>query len=258
MAGRFGSDDLVAVGDFLAVLRLDNDQSRATDQRFVHIEQVARPALVALGLSPADAGKAYDAVLSLVRAASQALAGVPGVWMRSNSGNLDSAALVAESVRNRLLRREDVASALRSEGVAATAQLPNPSSTGTTLTKKLDRGEIVPTARAAAARARMEWSSFEMARTPPVPDRPSFSRLRSLLTASALDAQLNAAAQAADAPYGNAMLTDMRRRVGRLAKDGDLPAGLDADLLMGLVYDLTARCEIWWSPEFDVTADVHE
>lgn len=253
---RFKGRKLDEVAAFLGALRLDNDAARAVDQRCVDIEQIARPTLRSMGLSPSDAPKAYDTVVDLVRKASQSLGTRPAPWMKSESGALNADQLLIEEVRKRLLNRSDIEAALREVGAPVSAELPGSSlPTTTTLAKKLNRGRIIPTAVAAARRGRVRWAAFEMARAAPMPvgnHQSEFDLLRAKVTSVAADAQLEAHAESE--PYGNLMLTRVRHRMGVLASEMSAPEGLDAELLMGLVYDLTARCEIWWSPWFDTDA----
>ena len=105
---------------------------------------------------------------------------------------------------------------------------------------------------AAARRARLAWTEYERGLSCPLPGvtiGPDFVGLRTRLTAEAAEAQLRARSEAEGA-YGNAMMADMYNRVSTVAGEQAQAYDLNARLLMGLVYDLTAHCEIWWSEEF--------
>jgi len=77
-------------------------------------------------------------------------------------------------------------------------------------------------------------------------------RLRSRVVLEATDAQIDAAKHGQ--PYGDRMYDEMRARMRALATEPSSLSALTPALLMGLVYDLTARCEIWWSERFDPDA----
>ncbi|WP_139227724.1 hypothetical protein [Nocardioides alpinus] len=145
--------------------------------------------------------------------------------------------------------------AARKIAMPAAAVPPPTSAKNTTLAKKLRRGKVVPTAETAASRARMGWTAFEATFSEPLPvagQLSAFEALRSRVVLEATDAQVGASKHGQ--PYGNAMYEDIRARMGALAAERSSLDALTPQLLMGLVYDLTAHCEIWWSERFDVDA----
>jgi hypothetical protein len=252
---RFDHADSDTVGAFLACLRINNESAPWVYQRIVNVEQHARPALDALGLSSLAAQTVYDEVLSMVRTASQGLpAAAPGTWTVGSPGALDEAVLLAATASRRLLTRRSVLARVKRIASPAAAEPPTMTPATTTLIKKLRRGRVVPTVEAAARRSRVQWTAYESSFTEPIPsdDQPSdFEALRAQVVGVAADAQLLAAESGE--PYGDRMLLEVRRRMREVACAQPIPRGLSADLLMGLVYDLTARCEVWWSGRFDPT-----
>jgi hypothetical protein len=252
---RFEHDDTDKVEAFLACLRISNESSPWAYQRIVNVEHHARPALQALGLSTLAAQSVYDDVVSMVRAASQGLpAAAPGTWTVASQGALDESVLLAAKASRRLLTRSAVLARVKTIASPTAADPPAMSPVTTTLIKKLQRGQVVPTVEAAARRSRVQWTAYESSFTDPIPanDQPSdFEALRAQVVGVAADAQLLAAE--AGEPYGDRMLVEVRRRMREVASAQSVPRGLSADLLMGLVYDLTARCEVWWSGRFDLT-----
>ncbi|MCZ4498336.1 MAG: hypothetical protein JWQ74_889 [Marmoricola sp.] len=255
-AFRFTGASRDDVRAFLLALRLTNDSPRTKDQRVVQIDRCARPALKKLGLSDRQAASVYDAVVGIARTASQGFGGTePTIWCSSDPTAFDAKSLAVADSANRVLRCAPICALAQSIATPAAAELPPEPESDTTLIKKLRRGDVVPTAEWAARRNRMSWTAFEATYSEPVPmdGQPSvFETLRSRVVAESADAQI--AAQAGTPPYGNQMLQDVRERMRGVAAETTALGGLTPDLLMGLAYDLTARCEIWWSELFDLDA----
>lgn len=253
---RFDSATRADVIAFLTALRIDNDSSRTKDQRIVHIDTVSRPALRGLGLSGVSAAAVYDAVVDIARTASQGFGGTePTTWSSSSATAFDAGVLAAADSAKRVIRPEFIAALARKLAMPAAAEPPPTSAEQTTLLKKLQRGKVVPTAEMAARRARMGWTAYEATYAEPLPvaGQPSvFETLRSRVVLEATDAQINAAKLGP--PYGDRMYEDLRARMRALSAERLSLSGVTPDLLMGLAYDLTARCEIWWSERFDLDA----
>lgn len=243
---------------FLVALRIDNNSSRTKDQRVVQIDSCARPALRKLGLSGVKAPAMYDAVVNRARMASQGFGRTePITWSSSSADAFDAVVLTGADSSNRVIRSGPIGDLAREIAAPAAAVLPPAPTSDTTLIKKLRRGKIVPTADMAARRSRVNWTAFEATYSEPVPldGQPSaFESLRSRVAAEALDAQIDA--DGGGHPYGNRMHQDVRARMRALSSEPSSLGALTPDLLMGLAYDLTARCEIWWSEWFDPDAEV--
>lgn len=241
---------------FLMALRMDNNSSRTSDQRILAIERFARPALRALGLSTREASALYDAVVGIARTASQGFRGTePTTWSSSSADAFDATVLAAADSASRVIRPAPIGLFARELAAPAAAELPPEPATDTTLIKKLRRGDVVPTAEMAARRTRMAWTAFEATYSEPLPrnGHPSeFESVRSRVVSEATDAQIDANRHGQ--PYGNRMYQEMRARMRAVAAEPTSLGSLTPDLLMGLAYDLTARCEIWWSERFDVDA----
>lgn len=254
---RFGQEvetaDLLA---FLRALRIDNDGPRPSDQRIVNIETHARRSLRLMGRSPAHAAEAYDRCVDMARKASRGFAVIEPEWTSAARGALNSGALAAATARRRLLKADVMRSMINEITDPIAAHVPPVAGDATTLVKKLRRGKVVPTAEAAARRARLQWSAFEASFSEPIPRNsgPSdFARLRSQVLHAATQAQI--AASREGNPYGDHMLEQLEERMSQMARDAPPVHGVRTDLLMGLVYDLTARCEVWWSDRFDVNTE---
>ncbi|MFB4288963.1 hypothetical protein ACBI99_15070 [Nonomuraea sp. ATR24] len=252
LASRFNTSTNLAQ-EFLATLRIVNTMPPSEFIRVIDIDGAARPILARLNFSTEAAEDVYDSILNLVREAAKSLGKTPEPWLLSTRGALDAAAQIREKRKRRTITRENVMASIRRASVRSATVLPHTGQPTTRLVKKLKAGEIVPSTQAAARRSRRDWTEYERGTSIPIPGDPiglDFARLRSRITAEAAEAQR--AAQNGGEPYGNRMLDDVRSRIALISRNLPPAYAIDTYLLMGLVYDLTAHCEIWWSAEFEV------
>ncbi|MCO5987395.1 hypothetical protein NE235_14915 [Actinoallomurus spadix] len=237
---------------FLNSLRIYNKFPDVEHFRALDVENYCRPLLKSHNPT-SDMGRVlYDAIYNLVAEAAAALGEDRSEWLLASQGSLDEFTLLQRDIQRRFVTRQDVLDAFRAIVTQVSAELPAAVPGTTRLTKKLVKGNVVPTAIAAARRARREWAQYEYANTPPIPNgdpAADFGRLRAIVTSEASESQR--IARQSGEPYGDAMLSEIQRRIGALTRDMKDFSGLDSRVLMGLVYDLTARCEIWWSDWFD-------
>jgi hypothetical protein len=260
LSGRFRGDDSNfdhdTIENFLSGLRIDSDVPPARYLRAVDAENFVQPALIELNLDPSTASNVYDAVLRLVRSAAESCGSTPQDWLLSSIGGLDSDETLRVERSRRMIYPDQVLSTVRQVAEPITAVLPPPTRETTRLVRKLKAGDIVPTITAAARRTRRSWTEYERGFSPPLPgdaDGIDLADLRARVVSEAADAQLRA--RPGGTPYGDRMLSDLRGRVALLARDLPGARQLDSHVLMGLVYDLTGRCEIWWSEEFDLDSN---
>jgi hypothetical protein len=54
---------------------------------------------------------------------------------------------------------------------------------------------------------------------------------------------------------GQALWQEVQRRVDELPEE-TLPVGMDGDLALGGICDLTSQCKVWFSERFDVDAEI--
>lgn len=124
----------------------------------------------------------------------------------------------------------------------------------TRMTLKLERGEVGPATVAAARRVRASWYEFEAARRDRAPGSASgFEDLRArvLLVAAEAESEIDRSE-----PYGARLFQALRGRLDPAAVDGASVAGLTAERLLGLAFQLTDECELFWSAPFDVDAEL--
>jgi len=158
-------------------------------------------------------------------------------------------------IRSRLVTRSAVRAAVMAAvtpGGIPLVPIGSPA-TRSNLVKKLERGGIGPTTIRSAQRLRAIWSELEARyRT----DLPSSNteiediRTRVMDLVAAAEGQLPR--RAPGEPYGQDLMTIVRAlvRVDGLGRVPGLP--IEDRHLLGLVYQLTDECEVWWSEEFDL------
>ena len=174
-------------------------------------------------------------------------------------GRLDTDTAVAALIRSRLVTRSMVRAAV----VGAIAQgglalAPSGAiASRSVLVRKLERGGIGPTGIRSAQRLRAVWSEHEARFRA---DLPGANREMEDLRTRVLDAVSSAEdrvlSQPRNDPYGPELMTQVRDslHVDRFGRTPIFP--IEDSHLLGLVYQLTDECEVWWSPEFDVEAAV--
>lgn len=218
------------------------------------------PAFARLGRAADASPSAYAALLSLIaeRSAETAPIAQDVRLALVTRGPEQQQRLQDAEIAGRKITSDEAAACIRDARQAPYMELPAPSTeapVATKLTRKLRAGGLSPTGRSLAVRLRNVWYAAEaQERDTPGIDR-ELSALEASVQAEAAAAQRNAAA-AETRPYGDAMLDDLR---GRLSAGSTAwaarPEFVDPKVLEGLAYELTDRCEVWWSPEEDVVDD---
>jgi hypothetical protein len=124
----------------------------------------------------------------------------------------------------------------------------------TRMAAKLQRGDVPSQVIAAAKYLRASWYEYESAlslRAPATEPGLTDVRARTLLAVGDATAKLDL-----KEPYGQRMYLAIRDAV-KVAALGELPVlGLSDELLLGLVFQATDECELFWSSVFDVDAEL--
>ncbi len=244
---------------FLMSLRLDAGLPERRFVRVVNIEEYARPLLRELRLDVRAAAPCYDAVVDLARAAARAAGGGDGPPTVSAPGALDAENQVKVAVAKRTISVDQVKAAFQLAGPAAAEPPLAIGVEATRLTVKLREGSLGETTVSAARRSRLSWTLYERGMAAPVPDPLDplgdvSAALREAVLYEASAAERLAREEvgvADDRPFGARMFSILEDRLAALART-PRALGVDPRLLMGLAFDLTAQCEVWWSPDFDV------
>ncbi len=246
---------------FLRDLRIESGVPDRHSIRANNVERYMRTAINSIGRDAAMAWDAYDAIVEIV---AEAMRGCDNrepreYWLISDPAFLDDSSSLARVRRSRTIDRERVLTALKAVPVQREALLlpgRSPQSKSTRLGKKLAKGGIEASMISAARRLRRAWQTleFQYRNDLPGPDEIDDIRTRVHLIAAraAQEAQED---KSNDGQYGKKMMTLIERNlsVESLGRKPFIP--IDSKHLLGLVYQLTEECELWWSPPFDVEKD---
>ncbi len=246
-AARLGVAPAVAA-DFLASLRFVTEGADGYAMAARGVEY-ARDVLGASGHDRSFARAAYDAAVGAVQ---RAVVGChrttpPSQWLFG-----DAAAAAARA--RRTIGWEELEAAFAEAGVPVLEpDMPTARLGGeTVLGRKLRAGGLGPSVLTAAPRLRQRWYEIECTFRTGLPSAPS-DPVRAVR--AAVHAQAGAAETAVRGPggsYGPPMWLELERRLGTV--EAPLRA-VGVPELLGCAYMLTAECEIWWSDEFDPSAE---
>lgn len=256
LAPHLGSDDPAEVERFLRNLKFECELPDRHTIATVLANKVMRPVLRQMALDERHADRSWGILHEFVAEASRS-----GDRHDVSVALSDPDALAGDAERRRTLERKtiDRARALealdvdRSRPRVLLSASPATARSRTRLVKKLERGGLGPTAIRSATRLRSNWLRIEHRWAVDLPGgQGELEHLRSHVIHIA--SQVERAARELDRPYGAAMQARMEEvlTTDRLAFDPALP--VSDLLLLGLVYDRTEACEVWWSDEFDADA----
>ena len=122
----------------------------------------------------------------------------------------------------------------------------------TRMVAKLERGDVGPVGISAAKRLRASWYALEEARKLRAPGAHSgFEDLRArvLLIAAAAERQIDR-----EEPYGERLYEALAETLTLAALQETPVAALTDEHLLGLIFQLTDECELFFSQRFDVEA----
>ena len=247
-----GSTDAGEVTRFLCGFSVDEPTGSREVIAAINIQRIARPALASTGLD-LDVDLAYQRVIDLIGRCNRSEPMDDTAMLRylADPDRATPQARAKERLGRRAIDRERLIEALLDPVVPEPhLQLSFdhvPASDGSTLERKLQLGGFGPNTITAAQMLRANWEALETRWRVDVPGGdPAFADLRVRAVAAAAKAERHAAG---DGPYGLAMHNELERAF-TVDGLGHRPAfTLDDDLLLGLVYELTDECRIWWSPK---------
>lgn len=221
-----------------------------------NVHDLMNPALTQLGMQGVDPDRAYEACVALVESASRDEAQRLTLEDVGDIGRSDSDAVLAAVLRSRLITRDVVrATVTRSAATGSPLLAPSgPVSIRSRLARKLEQGGIGQTGIQSAQRLRAIWSELEARFREDLAGADSEMgdlRTRVLSVVSAVENQVLSSGAAQ--PIGRELKSALEREL-RVAALGRVPGvPIDDAHLMGLVYQLTDECEIWWSEVFDMS-----
>jgi hypothetical protein len=247
-----GSQDPDEVSGFLCGFSVDDPTGAREVIAAINIQHVVRPALAAAGFD-LDPGVAYQRVVDLVGRCNRSEPMDDTAMLRylADADRASARARAQERIGRRAIDRERLMEALL-EPVFPEQHLQLsfdqvPVSEGSTLERKLKLGGFGPTTINAAQMLRANWEALETRWRVDVPGGdPVFADLRGRALTAAARAERRALA---DGTYGPAMHDEVEREFTVDGLERRPAFTIDDELLLGLVYELTDECRIWWSAE---------
>lgn len=243
------ADTLEDATSFLASLTIFSTGGDARSFRAQVIEEVARPTLAQLGARPGLARATYQAVYALVLEAVQGLD--PHTcdvnWYSGNEA-------VSFDFGRRRITRERLLECLVDNGIAVPPDSVAVSNKhASVMIRKLRAGGLGPTILAVAPRIRQQWYELEVCMRPDIPSLygDELDRIRAEVAVCAGKAESKH--RIPGRLYGVQMHDELSEQLSRAPQGTRIrPAPTE---LLGCAYQLTDECEIWWSDEFDTSAD---
>ncbi|WP_222123718.1 hypothetical protein [Agrococcus jejuensis] len=242
-----------AVRDFLTVLSFDVGRPSREFATYAAPGLYAEPLAIRLSQTEALAPLIWSAVLRLfevrMRArGSRERGGLPDVGATPARKQVAEGAIELES---RTVTVQDILLAARSaiQNPGAYMPLARPAKL-TRLSVKMANGGCSDTSIARAERLRLDFARYRRAREASVPGSSAERAAveRHLLR---IADEETAGSRNAGGRWGDALWGAMSDRLSN-APPQHLSSGLDGDLALGGVADLASRCQVWFSPGFDV------
>lgn len=254
ICGRMGgtADELVP---FLLGLRIEDGLPARAHIGAVHIAGVMRPALRRMGITSVTPDDAYDAIVRAVELASRDRPdAADSLDVVLDPNGLDAIAQTRRRLAERTLRpdrlRQAIAAVRGSDRVRLVLESgPKP----TALEQKLRAGGLGPTSIRAAKALRASWSLFEKEMLDPIAGLEEIDDLAVRLSVAASTAETEAMSSPdADGTWGRRMQQILRAAIeaGTIVRPPFVPR--EDALMEGYLYELTDRCLIWWSQEFEL------
>lgn len=254
---KLGCKDSDEAFEFLLHLRIEHELPSRKYIRAHNVEKYVRPMLRSRG-TRLSSTKVYDAIVEVVRESARAVNNQASPWVFSQLHSLDEQLLRDVNVARRMVDRERVELCLSNvtpvDGPLLQTGQATEANLETRLTKKLRQGGIGQTAIQSAQRTRRSWASFEAQNSAPLPgsgDLVDDLTTRVLHEAGMVESEL----ATDEGTYGREMLRELNRRLTSENLGISKSANVDRLHLLGLAFQLTDECHIWWSPEFDVEND---
>ncbi|MEV7507848.1 dsDNA nuclease domain-containing protein [Streptomyces sp. NPDC091201] len=256
---KLGCQNIDEALQFLLSLRIEAELPPRRYIRAENIESYVRPMLARSRDRRTESWQVYDAVVDVVRQAARAADNNrPRTWTISRFDALDSNVLLEENVQRRLIDGARVAGRIEAIPRSGVALLQADSDPGTAvetrLSKKLRHGGIGETGIQSARRTRSSWATFEAQYSSPLPHEGDLiDDLKTRVLHEAAMAEAESFTESAT--YGRKMLAILSNKLTPEGIGAAPGIPLDRLHLLGLAYQLTDECKVWWSPEFDVDSD---
>lgn len=247
------------VREFLTALVIQDDRPA---RGFVHHaapSMYVRPVLDRLGEPETFDRPVWEAVCQLFRARMRARGHVADGSLPSVLGLPASDPTTAQERERALAARivtvADIATAVQTALAVPMGYQPLPTLIRPTrLSVKMDRGGCSPTSIERAEQLVLDFRSYWRSWAESAPGR---SAGRPALNRALMKIADHASRDALplSGPWGAAMWAGLDERMSNSTAFVDFD-GLDPDLALGGVCDLASRCQVWFSPMFDVGAEI--
>jgi hypothetical protein len=154
-------------------------------------------------------------------------------------------------IASRTLNREQTVACMLDVPTGSPMLTGDPASLDhTRMTLKLERGAVPPQVVAVARRLRASWYEYESSQTIRAPgSEPGLTDIRTRTLLAVADA---VAGLDLTEPYGQSMYRTVREHLTVSGLGPVAVLGLSDELLLGLVFQATDECELFWSAPFNV------
>lgn len=244
------STDTDEVGRFLEGFSADDPTGSRDHIEAINCQTVVTPALAAARLN-LDPKAAHDRVVELVASCNrdQPIDHAAMLEYLTDPNRASPTARVQQQIGRRAIDAQRLTAVLLEPAITgARAQLSFDDAVardGSTLRRKLVLGGFGQTTLNAARLLRANWEATETRWRADVPGGdPQFADLRARALATAARAER---ATRREGTYGPAMHAQLEQTLTMDSLGSHPSFALDDDLLLGLVYELTDECHIWWS-----------
>jgi hypothetical protein len=221
----------------------------------------AAPVLSKLGITRTSPSEVWEAVLSLFRQRMRAAGpvetgGLPSVLPRAGIGSAvgDDA---HRDIQRRTVTVDDINTAINVAVSNPGGYLPLSRAARTSrVAVKMEAGKCHDNSIERAEQLRADFQTYWRERMSGDPlCRPAEQSLQRLLLR--ISDETTDEVQSDDETWGRKFWTGVQVRL-RQVPAIEIPAGMDSDLLLGGVSDLANRCQVWFSPRFDVESVIDE
>jgi Cap4-like dsDNA endonuclease family protein len=236
---KLGADSVEDAKAFLLVLRIQDSLPKREDLRAALLERV-RARAASIGWPEEVCQSRYDVVCGEVRKASRS-----DVLAESRApvvpvDELDRIARRARAVASKTIDRERVLAAIRE------AERPKRVPGNPLVEQKLLCGGVGPTGRSRARELQQEWLRTKYRWSSDLPDDALEGIRRDVLRCAE---QAERRTRDGQGLYGVQMQVALEELL-RTEFGGKVPSFANLDVVMGLAYDETDRCNISWCDDF--------
>ncbi|GAB3448549.1 hypothetical protein [Actinophytocola sediminis] len=253
---------LQEVRAFLSVLFIDDQRPNRSVVGHAAPSMYALPILARLGRLDVPPSAVWEAVLAVFRTRMRAQGPVSSgalpivLSTRSASGNATPMSVEEQrDLASRVVTVQDIGVAIRVALAHPLGYVPiTPPARLTKLSVKMARGGCADTSIERAEQLRIGYRDYWRSRRENVPGGTGARAAVERALMRAAD-EATTASRTATGSWGMLFWKALAEHLARIS-DGERPDGLDDELARGGVCELAARCHVWFSAQFDVSAEI--